>query len=141
MLVLDANILVRAIFGRRVPDILHAHTDRCRFVVTDAAVAEARQHIPRICARRRLDSALFHGMLDELLTKLEVIDSSTYGERERDAKYLIAERDDDDWPTLAAAMVLACPVWTEDLDFFGLGVATWQTRRVEFFLERSGYQN
>ncbi|WP_415630048.1 PIN domain-containing protein [Nocardioides dubius] len=31
-------------------------------------------------------------------------------------------------------MALDCPVWTEDQDFFGAGVPTWTTDRVEIYL-------
>ena len=34
---------------------------------------------------------------------------------------------------LASALVLGYPMWTEDTDFFGCGVATWTTDRVELF--------
>jgi hypothetical protein len=30
--------------------------------------------------------------------------------------------------------MLGCPIWTEDTDFFGCGVATWTTDRVEIYL-------
>jgi hypothetical protein len=30
--------------------------------------------------------------------------------------------------------MLGCPIWTEDNDFFGAGVPTWTTDRVELFL-------
>ncbi|MSV27230.1 MAG: hypothetical protein EXQ52_00555 [Bryobacterales bacterium] len=39
----------------------------------------------------------------------------------------LALRDESDWPILAAALALRCPIWTEDTDFFGCGVATWTT--------------
>ncbi|MBI4874020.1 MAG: hypothetical protein HY822_05230, partial [Acidobacteria bacterium] len=29
------------------------------------------------------------------------------------------------------------PIWTEDTDFFGCGVATWTSSRVEMFLTPS----
>ena len=35
---------------------------------------------------------------------------------------------------VATAMEMGCPIWTEDTDFFGCGVATWTTDRVEFYL-------
>lgn len=38
---------------------------------------------------------------------------------------------------LAAALTFDCPIWTEDTDFFGCGVATWTTDRVEFYLEKA----
>ena len=40
----------------------------------------------------------------------------------------------EDWPVLACALALECPIWTEDRDFFGTGVATWTSDRVELFL-------
>jgi len=45
----------------------------------------------------------------------------------------IAARDADDWPVLACAMAIGCPVWTEDADFFGTGVATWTSDRVALY--------
>lgn len=39
-----------------------------------------------------------------------------------------------DWPAVAGALQFDCPVWTEDEDFFGSGVATWTTATVEIFL-------
>ena len=43
-------------------------------------------------------------------------------------------RDIEDWPTAALALTLGCPIWTEDADFFGTGIATWTTDRVKIFL-------
>ena len=34
---------------------------------------------------------------------------------------------------LACALLLNCPIWTEDRDFFGTGVATWTTALVELY--------
>jgi hypothetical protein len=39
-----------------------------------------------------------------------------------------------DWPILATALALQYPIWTEDMDFFGCGVATWTTDRVDLYL-------
>ena len=35
----------------------------------------------------------------------------------------------DDWPALALGLQLECAIWTEDQDFFGIGVATWTRPR------------
>lgn len=43
-------------------------------------------------------------------------------------------RDPDDWTIIAAALALDCPIWTEDKDFFGSGVATWTSDLVENYL-------
>ena len=44
---------------------------------------------------------------------------------------------DYDWPILATALALDLPIWTEDRDFFGCGVATWITRTVQIYLGRA----
>jgi predicted nucleic acid-binding protein len=46
----------------------------------------------------------------------------------------IGTRDPMDWPIVAAALALDCPIWTEDKDFFGSGMATWTTDRIEIYL-------
>ncbi len=47
----------------------------------------------------------------------------------------ISRRDPDDCQVVAAALALDCPIRTEDLDFFGCGVATWTTDTVGIFLD------
>lgn len=67
------------------------------------------------------------------LTGIEIIENAFLAELEDEAKR-IAARDPDDWPVLALALAINAPVWTEDPDFFGAGVATWTTRNVEIYL-------
>src|SRR5882757_5286444 len=42
MVILDANILIRAVLGKRVREILETHSARVRFFAPDTAFAEAR---------------------------------------------------------------------------------------------------
>jgi predicted nucleic acid-binding protein len=46
----------------------------------------------------------------------------------------------NDWPVVALAIATAAPIWTEDADFLGSGVATWTTRTVEIYLAGSPVQ-
>ena len=62
------------------------------------------------------------------------IGSDVYGEFETEARQRLAARDPEDWPILASALAIGCPIWTEDTDFFGCGVATWTSDRVLMFL-------
>ena len=138
MLVLDANILIRAILGRRVRNILQDHVGVTRFLIADAAVAEVRAHLPGILAKRGLDARVAMALLDQLTDLLDVVPSDTYSPHEGDAKARLVRRDINDWPTAAVALAFGCSVWTEDTDFFGAGIATWTTDRVEIFLRSSG---
>jgi len=54
---------------------------------------------------------------------------------EADARARIGHRDERDWPGLAAALLMNCPIWTEDNDLFGTGVPTWSTTTVEIYLK------
>jgi len=73
-------------------------------------------------------------MLDRLRDFVESVDESLYSRYEILAQKRISRRDPDDWHVVAAALTFQCPIWTEDRDFFGSGIATWTTDRVELFL-------
>jgi predicted nucleic acid-binding protein len=54
-LVLDANILLRAVFGRRVREILEKYEDEARFYTPDVCFEDAQKYIPVISKERRFD--------------------------------------------------------------------------------------
>lgn len=43
--------------------------------------------------------------------------------------------DINDWPVVATALTLNCPIWTEDKDFFGSGLPVWTTDRIHLFFK------
>jgi predicted nucleic acid-binding protein len=65
---------------------------------------------------------------------VEIVDHSLYEEYETAARERVQIRDPSDWPIVAVALLLNIPIWTEDRDFFGAGIATWTTNRVDLFL-------
>ena len=133
-LVLDANIMLRAVFGIRVRQILEAYEDVAAFYSPDVCFAEAEKYIPDLAKRRALDSKLALSVLEKLRRIVEPVDKSLYEGHEKLARERIAHRDPRDWPVVAVALLLGIPVWTEDQDFFGSGVPTWTTDRVEVYL-------
>jgi predicted nucleic acid-binding protein len=54
MLVLDANILIRAILGKRVLSLLVQYGTKVRFYAPESAFEEAREHLPAILSRRNI---------------------------------------------------------------------------------------
>jgi predicted nucleic acid-binding protein len=97
-LVLDANILIRAVLGKRVRSLIETYAEHVHFFT--------------------------------------VVESTLYVHFEEDARTRMVSRDEDDWPVTAVALALDSPIWTEDRDFFGIGIATWTTDRVELYLRR-----
>jgi len=134
-LVLDANILLRAVFGRRVMQIMRTYKDSAAFCTADVCFLEAQKYIPSIAERsgHTLQSAFTK--LDEISLLVQPVDLALYGKFEHSARYRIASRDPDDWPVVATALLLNVPIWTEDQDFFGTGIPTWTTDRVEIYLK------
>jgi predicted nucleic acid-binding protein len=97
-LVLDANILTRAVLGERILNLILEHRHRVHFFT------------PGVCIE------------DDWL--------SDYADT---AKARIGKRDWADWPVLAGALALSCPIWTHDTDFFGVGVPTWTTEHIPVY--------
>jgi predicted nucleic acid-binding protein len=133
-IVLDANILIRAVLGTRVRELIFDSITTVKFFAPDVAYADARRHLPPLLRKRGVDASAALVVLDRLETIVQSMDSELYESMRRQALQRIALRDADDWPVLACALALGCPVWTEDADFFGAGVATWTTDRVALYL-------
>jgi predicted nucleic acid-binding protein len=137
MIVLDANILVRAVLGRRARQLIDAYAGQgVRLLAPDAAFADAEKYLPSLLERRGIARHESDAAIAYLRTVIDTIDPDAYGEFESDARRRLRGRDEDDWPILAAALALACAIWTEDADFFGTGIATWTTANVEIFLQK-----
>lgn len=136
-LVLDANILLRAVFGIRARHILEAYEDVAAFFSPDVCFVEAEKYITEVAERRRLDSKLAKSILEQVSRIVEPVDQTLYQGHENLARERIERRDPHDWPVVAVALLLDIPVWTEDQDFFGSGVPTWTTDRVEVYLRGS----
>jgi predicted nucleic acid-binding protein len=136
-IILDANILLRAVFGQRVPQILSLYADEVSFYSPDVCFADAREYVRKLSARRGLDPLDALAVLDGIGGIVEIVDRSLYEDYEQLAHERIQARDPEDWPVIAVALLLDLPIWTEDQDFFGGGIATWTTDRVELYLRSS----
>lgn len=134
-LVLDANILIRAIFGKKAYGLLGKYEDNVEFYTPDYCVQEALAKIPEIAAKRKEIPELAELFLVLVIRSVVlVVDRSLYEEFEERARARISSRDADDWPIVATALLIDAPIWTEDQDFFGSGIATWTSNNVELYL-------
>ncbi|HSZ20131.1 MAG TPA: PIN domain-containing protein [Candidatus Acidoferrum sp.] len=136
MIVLDANIPIRAVLGRRVRQLIDTYgSQSVRFFAPDVAFDDAEKYLPPLLKKRGLPHADISASLEYLRSLIEPVAPELYAVFESEARQRLRGRDEGDWPILAAALGLACPVWTEDADFFGTGVAVWTTNRIEIFLK------
>lgn len=132
-IVLDANILIRAVLGKRVRELIFDNAATVKFFAPDVAYADARKYLPALLKKRGVDTIAAMLVLDRLERVVQPIDAELYEGLQPQALQRIAVRDADDWPVLACAMMFGCPVWTEDADFFGTGVATWTSDRIALY--------
>jgi predicted nucleic acid-binding protein len=129
---------MRAVLGRHVRQIIETHSEHAAFFAPDIAFADARRHLPDVVRKRGGDEAAVLAaleLLDAVARNVDEIESEAYETQRSAALARIEKRDPDDWPILATAMAFDCPVWTEDNDFFGTGVPTWTSDRVELYLK------
>lgn len=135
--VADANILVRATFGEKAFALIKESEERAEFYTPDLCVEEARRNAIRIASQKRIDPAGPMAFISRMSTEgLLIVDRSLYEQFEEQARERIAHRDPDDWPVVATALLLDAPIWTEDRDFFGTGIATWATDRIALYLRQ-----
>jgi predicted nucleic acid-binding protein len=135
LIVLDANILIRAVLGTRVRNQIFDNASTVKFFAPDVAYDDARKYLPDLLEKREMPAAPALAVLDALAPIVLPLANDFYFAVKHQALRRIGRRDPDDWPVLACAMLLQCSVWTEDVDFFGAGVATWSSASIDTFFE------
>lgn len=133
-IVIDANILIRAVFGIRVRSLMEKYCANTAFYAAEANVDEASRYVPLLAEKRGIDEATWREALETLTTMIQIVPQDELVTVKSEALARIVRRDPDDWPAVAAALLLDCPIWTEDSDFFGAGIATWTTDTVSIYL-------
>jgi predicted nucleic acid-binding protein len=109
MLVLDANILIRAVLGRRVRELLERYAVRgVRFLAPEAAFEEASKYLPMLLEKKGIPRDDVLASLSELRAIVEAVEADFYRSFERQARQRLRGRDEADWPILATALGLGC---------------------------------
>jgi predicted nucleic acid-binding protein len=80
-------------------------------VATQAVAEEIARHLPRLATKRGLDQALLFAALQVM--PIEWKPATDYEDQRAEAEQRIAARDPDDWPTVALALKLDLPVWSQ----------------------------
>ncbi|MGK7879754.1 MAG: PIN domain-containing protein [Crocosphaera sp.] len=138
IIVLDANILIRAVLGIKTFSLLTKQREKVVFCTPQNCYLEVAFHLPKIAKKRNLTSAQEQEILETLneLKQLVIpIEEDVYSLFREDALNRIYERDEKDWPIVALALAFNCSIWTEDQDFFGIGIATWRTKNISIFFD------
>lgn len=123
-LVADANVILSALIGGRARLIFtDSRAPRC--IATDTVASEVMEYLPELAARRGLRADVLRAALAAMPVDWQPLGS--YAAFREDALDRIGQRDPDDWPTLALALALGLPVWSQDRDFEQVGVRVYTT--------------
>ena len=130
MIILDANTMVSAILGIHTRSVLkEAETRGLRIGATLRQIDEAARVLTEKLSVPTADAT---ELLDDLTAGVELIPEAAFTAFEGAARERLHERGQSDWPILAAAMAYDAGIWSNDRDFFGVGVPVWSTRNIRF---------
>ncbi len=73
-IVLDANILIRAVLGKRVRELIATHAVSVQFFAPDAAYADARKYLPVLLEKRGVKCEPALAVLDALESIVSPLD-------------------------------------------------------------------
>ncbi len=133
ILVLDANIIIRSVLGNKVRNLLLEYSTKIDFLAPDLCVDDAEEYLPVIFEKKGLSGSAALEVLNHIKPLFQIIDHDIYQDCMIDAQNRMRHKDIEDWPVVATALLFNCPIWTEDKDFFGVGVPTWTTDRIHIF--------
>ena len=86
---------------------------------------EIAEHLPSLAARRGLDAPLLFAALS--LIPIEWKPVNAYEPHREEAQRRMVGRDPEDWPTVALALTLSLPIWSQDKDMSAAGVPVYTT--------------
>jgi PIN domain len=87
MIVLDANILIRAVLGKRVRFLIEPYSSRrVRFLAPVTAFQEARKYLPTILRKRGISDPDVLPTLQYLQLMIESVDREVYERFEGEAR-------------------------------------------------------
>lgn len=133
--VADANVVLSALIGGRARLVIASHGGpKC--VATQAVAEEIARHLPRLATKRGLDQALLFAALQVM--PIEWKAAADYEDQRTQAEQRIAARDPDDWPTVALALKLDLPVWSQDKDLADAGLQVFTTGDLLDALQATG---
>lgn len=127
-LIVDANIVLRTILGRNrhIARMIDAGVE---LLIPEAQLVETATVLQRIFGVARAEA---YGVIDEIVREIAVVEIESLRDAEDSARVRLSARGQPDWPVLASAFLLDAGIWSDDRDFFGVGVPVWSTGNIGF---------
>jgi predicted nucleic acid-binding protein len=129
-------VIISAVMGEATPRLIQHLTGKVLLYAPEHAYEEAKKHLPAILAKRDASKEDIDEVLKALNQLRRIIVPIPKEDSHLQSKALKRiPRDPKDWPCVALALLLNCPIWTRDTDYFGTGLAIWTHETVELYVE------
>lgn len=128
MIIVDANILVSAVAGKHTRKVMQ--NVFARGIVLAAPLVQAQEAVHVLETKIGFPSDDARRLLNEVLHAVRALEAPAYIGFEDTARARLHDRAQPDWPVVAAALALDGAIWSNDRDYFGIGVAVWSTKNV-----------
>lgn len=94
-------------------------------IAAEAVAEEVAEHLPALAARRALDAGLLLAALSVMPLEWQPV--TAYASHRQEAEKRMAQRDLEDWPTVALALARELPIWSQDKDMQAAGLVVYTT--------------
>jgi predicted nucleic acid-binding protein len=128
VIIVDANILVSTVAGKHTRRVVRDAVTRGLTLAAPIAQAEEAVHV--LEAKIGFDADDARRLLGEVLLAIRPLEAAAYAKLEDAARARLHARAQSDWPIVAAALALDAAIWSNDRDFFGVGIAVWSTKNI-----------
>lgn len=105
-------------------------------LAAQAVLEEIAEHVPALAERRGLDAAVLLAALSVM--PVDWHPPEAYESHGEEAERRMAERDPEDWATVALALARSLPIWSQDEDMVAAGVAVHTTGELFDALRNAG---
>lgn len=122
--VADANVVLSALIGGRAR-LVFASPAGPECFAAQAVAEEIAEHVPKLAERRGLDAAILLAALSVMPVDWQ--SPEIYEPQRKEAERRMAQRDPEDWPTVALALARSLPIWSQDKDMEAAGVTVYTT--------------
>lgn len=130
MIVLDANILIRAVLGGCVRQLVETYAPRgVKFFASDVCFDDAEKYVPDLLKKRGRPHADVSATLEYLRNVISPVYGDLYGAFEDEAANVCAD-ETKAIGNIATALELFCPL-ERKRQLLEMGIAVWTTDRVE----------
>ncbi|MYK07926.1 MAG: hypothetical protein F4040_09625 [Synechococcus sp. SB0670_bin_20] len=142
-LILDANIIIGAVFGPRRWRVLEHPNFKLKIDICCPVIImeEVDKNVPEIAHREGTDMAVWRDSLASLKERVTVFPYQHMHRKEAAQARLAGDaRETNDWQVVVLALHLGCGIFSHDKDFWGSGIPVWSIDTVERCLERGGLE-